>query len=65
MLCRLDSENESLHHQGKLGASVGVFQMVITGKANAEQFEDMINILNKLVKKLTFNLKDLKNIFKL
>ena len=45
MLCRLDSENEQMHHQGKLGAAVGVFQMVITRKATAEQFEDMINIL--------------------
>lgn len=45
MLCRLDSENEQMHHQGKLGAAVGVFQMVITRKATAEQFEDMIIIL--------------------
>lgn len=45
MLCRLDSENENLHHQGKLGAAVGVFQQVIIRKATPEQFEDMINIM--------------------
>jgi len=45
MLCRLDAENETMHHQGKLGAAVGVFQQVITRKATPEQFEDMINIM--------------------
>merc|ERR1712170_178935 len=45
MLCRLDSENEQQLFQGKLGAAVGVFQMVITRKATAEQFEDMLSIL--------------------
>lgn len=39
---------DNQHHAAKIGAAVGVFQMMIVRKASRDQFDDMISILENI-----------------
>ena len=43
VLERLDAEPE--HWEGKRGACVGVFQLVIAGKASRDDLQDVLNMI--------------------
>lgn len=48
ILSRLDTDLDNQHQIAKLGAAVGVFQMMIVRKASRDQFDDMMNILENM-----------------
>lgn len=48
ILSRLDTDLDNQHQVAKLGAAVGVFQMMIVRKASRDQFDETILILSSM-----------------
>ena len=45
ILMRLDSDLDNQYMRGKIGAAVGVFQMMIVRKASRDEFNEMMNMM--------------------
>lgn len=48
ILSRLDTDLDNQHQVAKLGAAVGVFQMMIVRKASRDQFDETMMILSNM-----------------
>lgn len=48
ILMRLDNDVDNQYMRGKIGAAVGVFQMMIVRKASRDQFLEMMSLLSSM-----------------